>query len=151
MNKKSKIPTDSIIINGVSFFAIGLIAIVSRTLNISFFFLFMSLAAVAWVIMHFYEKSLLKDLGDEQPAIYCEWENRLNETDFRFSQFTVRDLTDLGFTPETALGKSFVFHTEPSLDCPDYYFEGMIMKDQSGEYFIKSTEDIRVHQDFSNI
>jgi len=96
-------------------------------------------------------KKWLKELAEEPSVIYCEWENKLNETDFSFSETTKQDLEDLGFTPETALDEVFVFYSEPSLEYLDYYFDGTIVKDVDGNYLIRSAKSISTKKVVSKI
>lgn len=141
---KDRIQTDSLVIVGVFVLWVILIVFLSHGLKISFFFSFMGAAAIAWAAMHFYEKKFLGDSLEDSPVIYCEWENRLNLTDFRVSEMTKLDLNAAGLSLKSAIGSEFVFHTEPSLEHPDFYFEGTIVEDKDGNFLIRSSNKVPI-------
>ena len=129
----------AIVLAALMFFVIS----ITKIFKLNFVIVFLGVSAIAWMVLNIWEKQLLRKQPESPLEIYCEWENRINELDFNPSQAsTISDLQDHGLTLEQAVGKSFIFHTEPNLQTPDLYFEGSILKNKQGKIVIRSNKPL---------
>lgn len=90
-----------------------------------------TLAGAVWGLAWVWERRMRRavDLPEEQP-IHVDWEDRLTATDFGSDgELTTLDLATLDLTPETALGRTFVFATEEGDPPQDIWFEGRFVRD----------------------
>lgn len=110
-----------------------------------FFFLFeepyvrilLIVAGVIYLVLDFYEKKYFSG-ADDETVIYCEWDGRINETDFLANEeSTVTSLADIGFTLEKAIGHEYVFHTENEAG-NDLYFSGVIIQSENDGFIIRA-------------
>ena len=71
---------------------------------------FLCSAALTWVVLEILGKWLLRTSSEENPLIYCEWENRINSLDFDANQeSTISCIEEMGLTLEQAIGKLSLF------------------------------------------
>ncbi len=71
------------------------------------------------------------------PEIYIDFNARMTENGFGLRRGTFDDLERLGLTPETALGKKFVFVSDDADDdgnSDDIMCHGTIVRDTEFEY-----------------
>lgn len=72
-------------------------------------------------------------MDKDETVIYCEWESRINDTDFiATEQSTILSLEDIGQTLESALDKEYVFHTEDSSGKDIYFLGNFLSTDEDG-------------------
>jgi len=92
-----------------------------------------------WLIMDLYEKKLVSRMDKDETVIYCEWESRINNTDFLATEeSTIASLSDIGQTLESALGNEYVFHTENSTG-KDIYFAGKFLPSYNEGIIIRAS------------
>ena len=124
---------------------IGLSFAISQFFKLNWVIVFAGIGALTWVGLDIQVKRLLQKSEKEIHYIYCEWESRINATDFDANQkSTLLDIDDHGFTLEQALGKKFIFHTEPNLEVSDLYFEGILMRDTSSKIIIRALKPLQL-------
>jgi len=93
-----------------------------------------------WLIMDLYEKKLVSRMDKDETVIYCEWESRINSTDFLATEgSTIVSLADIGQTLESALGNEYVFHTENSTG-KDIYFAGKLLSLENEGIIIRAND-----------
>lgn len=92
------------------------------------------LAGLIWGLFALWERRLTRRMDrPEASPIHVDWEDRLNETDFRADgDLTRLDLEQHGLTAETAVGRNFVFATEHEASGGDIWFEGRFTRDAGG-------------------
>lgn len=101
--------------------------------------------AILWFTLDLYEKKLIKSIGKNEREIYCEWESRINETDFLTNEeSTLSSLIESNITLEKSLGNEYVFHTENDTG-RSIYFSGHIEKTEENGFIIRASnkEDLQ--------
>jgi len=97
---------------------------------------------LVWLLMEFYERGLLSKMDTDETIIYCEWDGKLNETDFSAAEErTIECFKDIGENLDSALGNEYVFHTENSKG-KDIYFPGKLQKTEDGTIVIRANSKI---------
>ena len=101
----------------------------------------LTVALLAWVLMEIYERILLSKIDSDETIIYCEWDERINETDFSATQErTIECLNDIGESIDSALGNEYIFHTESSKG-KDIYFPGKFQQTEDGSTIIRANSE----------
>lgn len=97
-------------------------------------------AALIYILLDIYEKKYLSGVvNDDEAVIYCEWEGRINDSDFLANEeSTISSLADIGFTLDKAVGNEYVFHTEDEAG-NDLYFSGVIMRTENSGFIIRAS------------
>lgn len=92
------------------------------------------LALTVWGLVAIWERRLSKRIEKpEVQPIQIDWADKLNDTDFAADGEQTRlALADMELTPESALGRRFVFATEHEASDGDIWFEGTFMQDDGG-------------------
>jgi hypothetical protein len=78
------------------------------------------------------------------PEIYCDLNARMTERGYLFTRGSVEDLTKLGLTLESAVGKRFTFVGDDAAKDgkpDDIMFNGIVIRDEKYGYLMLADED----------
>ena len=117
----------------------------AKLFQLSFVLVFLGAVVLLWVVLDARVKRLLRTSPKEDPIIYCEWEDRINELDFDANQESTRiGFEEIGLTLNQAVGKTYSFHTEPSTNIGDLYFEGIVIRDDTNKIVIRALKALPI-------
>ena len=113
--------------------------LIAKIFHLDPIWVLLGLGALLWLVLDVLVKKLMLKSSDDNAVIYCEWEDRINEFDFDAHQkSTISCFEELGLSLEQSVGRTFTFHTEPSLKTADIYFQGQIVRDGNGRILIRA-------------